>query len=286
MYDWNALWHVHDDYRTGYAGPAADINQLADELGGKLLKSARDEHDLAVYDTGDAYTLLRHDNGLQMLSLAKRHLFDIGVRLVTTDEGQPLALPYLEVLVDNLATGEEAVWRGEVGCNAAGELETGGETLSADTPPSMQFQLSFSNEARFHAALQEAWQEAAEHITLDAAAWFNAEALEDAPAEPPLDARIQQMCDRYAEIIRREQAMLSRRFADAELHLVAEVLRGVHFDGAESCRGLWLAVEARILHDELDHKYKVDGEALLDKLRLLGYTQEVALIEALAPVQP
>ncbi|SCK25308.1 hypothetical protein [Vogesella sp. LIG4] len=285
MYDWNALWHVHDKHRGGYRTPDADINQLADELQGKLLKSARDEHDLAVYDTGDDYTLLRHDNGLQMLRVAKHHLFDIGVRLVTADEGQALALPYLEVLVDNLATGEEAVWRGEVHCNDEGALSVNGETLRLDMPPRMQFDLPFKDEARFAAALQEAWQDAAEHTTLDAAAWFNAEALEHAPEEAPLDARIQQMCDRYAEIIRREQALLSRRFSDAELHLVAEVLRGVHFESAESCRGLWLAVEARVLHDELDHKYKVDGEALLEKLRALGYTQEVALIEALSPVQ-
>ena len=284
MYDWNALWHIHDNYRTGYVRPEADINQLAEELQGKLIKTARDARDLAVYDTGDDYTLLRHDNGLQMLRLPKHHLFDIGVRLVTADEGQSLALPYLEVLVDNLATGEEAAWRGEVQCSDAGALSVNGETLSPDTPPAMQFALSFKDEPRFASALQEAWQEAAEHITLDAAAWFNAEALEHAPEEPPLDARIQQMCDRYAEIIRREQALLSRRFSDEELHLVAEVLRGVHFDSAESCRGLWLAVEARILHDELDRKHQLDGEALLEKLRGLGYTQEVALIEALSPV--
>ena len=122
-------------------------------------------------------------------------------------------------------------------------------------------------------------------VALAAAAWFNAEALEDQPAEPPLDARIQEMCDRYAEIIRREQALLSRRFSDNELRLVADVLRSTRFETAESCRGLWLAVESRVLHDELDRQYEVDGEALLERLKTLGYTQEVALIEALSPVR-
>ena len=104
MYDWNALWHLHQDYRTAYGLADRDINQLADALGGKLLKSARDSHDLAVYDTGSSYTLLRHDDGLQLLTLEKQQLFDIAIRLVTADEGQALALPYLEVLVDNLAS--------------------------------------------------------------------------------------------------------------------------------------------------------------------------------------
>ncbi len=285
MYDWNALWHLHQDYRTAYGLADRDINQLADALGGKLLKSARDSHDLAVYDTGSSYTLLRHDDGLQLVTLEKQQLFDIAIRLVTADEGQALALPYLEVLVDNLATEEEAIWRAEVQCSEDGELVANGELLSPDTPPAMQLAVSFAANPQFARALHDSWQESAEAITLDAAAWFNAEALEDQPAEPPLDARIQEMCDRYAEIIRREQALLSRRFSDNELRLVADVLRSTRFETAESCRGLWLAVESRVLHDELDRQYEVDGEALLERLKTLGYTQEVALIEALSPVR-
>lgn len=285
MYDWNALWHAHLDYRTSYGAPDNDINQLASQLNGILSKSARDAHDLAVYDTGSSYTLLRHDNGLQIMTLAKQHLFDIAIRLVTADEGQALALPYLEVLVDNLATEEEGIWRAEVSCTEDGELAANGALLHPDEPPAMAFNLSFAANPQFTQALQQAWQEAAESITLDAAAWYNAEALEDAPAEPPLDARIQEMCDRYAEIIRREQAMLSRRFSDNELRVVAEVLRSTRFETAESCRGLWLAVESRILHDELDQKHQADGDALLERLKALSYTQEVALIEALSPVQ-
>lgn len=285
MYDWNALWHLHQDYRTAYGLADRDINQLADALGGKLLKSARDSHDLAVYDTGSSYTLLRHDDGLQLLTLEKQQLFDIAIRLVTADEGQALALPYLEVLVDNLATEEEAIWRAEVQCSEDGELVANGELLSPDTPPAMPLAVSFAANPQFVRALNDCWQESAEAITLDAAAWFNAEALEDQPAEPPLDARIQEMCDRYAEIIRREQALLSRRFSDNELRLLADVLRSTRFETAESCRGLWLAVESRVLHDELDRQYEVDGEALLERLKALGYTQEVALIEALSPVR-
>lgn len=285
MYDWNALWHQHSAYRTGYVKADADINQLADALGATLIKPAKGEHDLAVYDAGESFTLLRHDNGLQLLQLAKRHLFDIGVRLVTFDEGQALALPYLEVLVDNLATGEADAWRAEVHCNEEGELSVEGEPLLLDTPPAMQFSLPCASEPRFATAMAEAWQDAAEGITLDAAAWFNADALEQQGDELPLDARIQQMCDRYAEIIRREQALLSRRFDDEELKLIASVLRNVRFETAESCRGLWLVIESRILHDELDQQFGLDGEQLLEKLKQLNYTQEVALIEALSPVE-
>lgn len=284
MYDWNALWHAHQAHLQQLASQQLDVNQLAAELDAELRHPARNLHDVATYDAGDHFLLLRHDNGLQMLKLDKRQLFDIGIRLVTDDEGQPYALPYLEVLIDNLATGEEAIWRAEVDCSDDGELLANGEILEAERIPAIALPpLSFIDDSRFHHALQQAWQEAADGITLDAAAWFNTEALEDAELDTPLDARIQQMCDRYAEIIRREQALLSRRFDDAELMLIAEVLRGVSFETADSCRGLWLAVESRILHDELDRKHEVDGEALLAKLKQLGYTQEVALIEALAP---
>lgn len=286
MYDWNALWHTHAGKQQRFASETLDINQLAPELGASLHRAARNPHDIAVYDHGDHYSLLRHDQGLQLLRLEKRVLFDIAIRLVTADEGQPLALPYLEVLVDNLATGEAGNWRAEVHCNEDGELLANDVLLQHEQPPAMDWpELSFADDARFATALRDSWQEAAEAVTLDAAAWFNAEALEQHATEPPLDARIQQMCERYAEIVRREQALLSRQFSDEELLLIAEVLRGVTFESAESCRGLWLAVENRLLQDELDRKHGVDGAALLRQLQQLSYTQEVALIEALAPAQ-
>ena len=61
---------------------------LAPELGASLHRAARNPHDIAVYDHGDHYSLLRHDQGLQLLRLEKRVLFDIAIRLVTADEGQ------------------------------------------------------------------------------------------------------------------------------------------------------------------------------------------------------
>lgn len=286
MYDWNALWHAHAGHRHSFDSSSPDINLLAAELGESLRHSARDNHDIAVYESSHHYTLLRHDQGLQLLRLDKHALFDIGIRLVTADEGQPLTLPYLEVLIDNLATGEDASWRAEISCNADGELIANDALLQSDLPPAMVWPtLSFANDPRFAIALQQSWQDAAEGITLDAAAWFNTEALEQMADEPPLDARIQQMCERYAEIIRREQAALSRQFSDDALHLIAEVLRGITFESAESCRGLWLAVESRLLQDELDQKHGVDGDALLRQLQQLSYAQEVALIEALTPPQ-
>ena len=284
MYDWNALWHAHAGQYSQYGSSSQDVNQLAETLGETLLRAARQASDIAVYEHADHYTLLRHDQGLQMLRLDKHGMFDIAIRLVSIDEGQLYALPYLEVLIDNLATGEEAAWRGEVACNEDGELLCDGELLQPDVPPVIDWAaLSFAKLEAFQSALQQSWQDEAETITLDAAAWFNARALEEMGDEPVLDARVQQMCDRYAEIIRREQAALSRQFSDEALMLIAEVLRGVTFETAESCRGLWLAVENRILQDELDRKYQLDGDALLRQLQQLGYTQEVALIEALSP---
>ena len=34
----------------------------------------------------------------------------------------------------------------------------------------------------------------------------------------------------------------------------------MRFDDAAACRGVWLAVEARIIEEELDQQWKVDGE--------------------------
>ena len=60
MYDWNALWHTHQGYRTGYTAPQDDINNLAAELGAKQIKAAKNRGDIAVYQTDDQFILVGH----------------------------------------------------------------------------------------------------------------------------------------------------------------------------------------------------------------------------------
>ncbi|HJV06048.1 MAG TPA: hypothetical protein VJ642_01855 [Chromobacteriaceae bacterium] len=288
MYDWNALWHERDGYKTGYHVAHDDINQLATELSANLYKPAADLHDVAVYETPDKFILAGHDDGLQLLEMNKHHLFDVTTRLVTEDEGQDTPLPYVEIHVDNLATAEQALWRGAITLNQQGQILVAGQPINAATPPAITFDtLSFNNNERFRAELARVWREDIPALQPLIDHWFEHGELAEAKiAEHHYGdaARIQEICDRYAEMVQREQAVLSRLFSDNELHLIAAVLKDIHFDSAAACRGLWLAVEARLVHDELDRQLKVDSAALLNKMKALSYAQEVALIEALSPL--
>lgn len=289
MYDWDALWHEHAGYRTGYTGDKNDLNELAEELSGTLVHPAKDDAGVAVYDSGDSFVLVGRGNGMQILDVPKHALFDITLRFVTEDEGVDTPLPYVEILVDNLATGDEAAWRGEVTQGDDGAPLVAGCPLRSTTPPDMPFaELSFSRGERFRAALQQLWQEDIPQLKPLMDAWFKGEkaVVMDADSQQlPDDARTREMLERYAEIIHREQAVLSRKFSDNELHLIAEVLRDIHFESAASCRGVWLAVEARLVHDELDRKLEVDAQSLLERMKALSFAQEVALIEALSPLR-
>ncbi len=287
MYDWDALWHEHEGFRTGFGVQHNDANLLAEDLSATLIHPAQAADGVAVYETADKYILAGHDDGLQMVEVLKHGLFDITLRLVTEDEGADAALPYVEIHVDNLAMEEQAVWRGEVQLDDEGRIWVGKRTLNENVLPAMPFdELSFTDNARFRDELHRVWQEDLPQLRPLIEAWFKGEPLgeDDAPHHYGDEARVQQICDRYAEIVRREQAALSRLFSDAELGLIAHVLRSVRFEDAASCRGVWLAVEARILDEELDQRFKLDGEALLSKMKTLGYAQEVALIEALSPL--
>ncbi|QBJ79631.1 hypothetical protein [Aquitalea sp. USM4] len=288
MYDWDALWHEHEGYRTGFAVHHNDANLLADELSAKLMKPAQHPTDVAVYETPDKFILAGHDDGLQLLEVFKHGMFDITLRLVTEDEGldEP-ALPYVEIHVDNLATEEQSVWRGAVSRDEEGRIWVGNRTLEEQVMPAMPFdELSFTDNAHFRDELHRVWQEDLPQLKPLIDAWFDHTDL-SGTAEPHHygdEARVQQICDRYAEIVRREQAVLSRQFSDAELQLIAHVLKNVRFEEAASCRGVWLAVETCMIDEELDQHFKVDGEALLLKMKNLSYSQEVALIEALSPL--
>ncbi|KUM05517.1 hypothetical protein KIF53_09785 [Chromobacterium subtsugae] len=289
MYDWNALWHEREAYRTGYDIHHGDANMLAEPLKAKLIHAAETPDQVAVYEDAHRYILAGHADGLQLLEVFKHGLFDITLRFVGEDEGQDAAVPYIELHVDNLATEEQAVWRGEAQLDEEGRVWIGKRTLDEDVLPAMPFdELSFTDQAVFRDELARVWHEDLPQLRPLIEAWFRHDELaapQDEPAHYGDQERVMQICDRYAEIVRREQAALSRLFSDDELRLMAGVIGSVHFDSAASCRGVWLAVEARIIEDELDQQFQLDGEALLAKMKGLSYAQEVALIEALSPLK-
>jgi hypothetical protein len=281
MYDWTALWDEHAAEQGPLAG-VQDINGLAERLAAKLIEPAGADVPLAVYETAASYILVGVEAGqVQQLALVKRDLFDLTLRFVTEDEGQELALPYLEIIADNIATGESEAWRATVTLDEQGRPWAARRMLAEQLMPAFEFDtLSFTDAGSFREALRSLWIDTVPQLVSHIVGWFGGEG-EDGVAPIHDDARTREMLERYAEIVRHEQAALGRRFVDAELRLVAEVLHGIRFDSAASCRGLWLAVEARLIDEELDRKWKIDGDALLEKLKGLSYAQEVSLIEGL-----
>jgi hypothetical protein len=264
MYDWNALWHQHQGYRTGYFKPADDVNTLATELDARLVKPARDSKDFAVYENDDAFLLLGHDNGLQMLTLARHALFDVTIRFVAVAENDVPA-PCIEVRARNQASGEADSWFGAVHKDEQGRAWLDHALLAEGTMPAMPFDaLSFTDNARFRDILYSAWQKALPALCAEIDGWA------------PGGDRTRVALERYAAIIHYEQARLRHRFSEAERELIGRALQGVRLDDAAACRGLWLQVERWWLA----HAAERDLADLIARLRALSPAEEFALIES------
>lgn len=87
--------------------------------------------------------------------------------------------------------------------------------------------------------------------------------------------RINQLADRYAEILRRNPPP---ELSEGEWSLIRDSLNGTLHEPAAMIRGVWQDVEDG-LFDGLAAKWGVDGPALVARLRALDYAQEVALVE-------
>ncbi|MBV8046330.1 MAG: hypothetical protein JO171_04225 [Paludibacterium sp.] len=260
MYDWNALWHTHQGYRTGHAAGQEDINQLGGELSATLIKPAAHAGDIAVYDQGDQFLLVGHDQGLQLLHLAKHALFDIQARFLP-DSG---AEPCIEVYVKNQATQEEDSWRSPVHRDEQGQIRLGKRLLSEGTMPPMPFDnLSFTDNARFRDLLYSAWQDALPRLQQETAAWR------------PGGADTSGALARYQALMRFEQARLGLRFGETARARLSAALADCRFDDPADCRGLWLRVEKWWL----DHAAEEDMSELISALASLDYASEIALVE-------
>lgn len=280
MYDWNALWEDNTDRIKTLEAPLSGPPDAA-----RAVATTDGETPLTVYETDEAFLLARQAPPA-LLTLPKRELFELTLRFVPENESGE---PEVNILVDNLATGESDAWRSPVRRDDEGRLWVGSRLLGEGVLPPMPFDdLSFTDNASFRDALYRLWQDDLPQLAPLIESHFSGELSRLAEAAPSgadgfEGGRLDQICDRYAEIVRREQAVLSRLFSDDELRLVAEVIRPLTFDSAASCRGLWLAVEARLVDDEIDRALGVDAARLLQRLKDLSYAQEVALIEALSP---
>lgn len=93
---------------------------------------------------------------------------------------------------------------------------------------------------------------------------------------------------RYYALLAREMATL--QFGEGEAYLICDALNGTILDET-SIRLIWAEVEDAIRLDGLDHKWNVDGGALVEKLKSLCPGQAVALVDAverawMAPNEP
>lgn len=265
MYDWNALWHQHQGYRTGYLKPVEDINTLARELDARLVRPADGPGDVAVYETDADFLLLGHANGLQILRLARHALFEVGIRFVPVAEPQVPA-PCIEVRARNLASSESACWFGAVRKDEQGRAWLDKTLLSEGIMPPMPFdELSFTDNARFRDILYGAWQRALPDLTDTLARWV------------PEAERLRRVCARYEAIMRHAQAHLRHRFSAAERALIRQALRDLPLDTPEHCRGLWLPVERWWIASG----HQEDLSDLIVRLRALQPAEEFALLESL-----
>ena len=91
-----------------------------------------------------------------------------------------------------------------------------------------------------------------------------------------LSHRLAQIGDRYLELLRRTDLPA---LTDAEMSALRDVNNGTWHEPAAMIRGaLWLGIEDS-LPDGIAEKWDIDGGALVEKLRVLTFAQEVKLLE-------
>ncbi len=277
MYDWEALWRDNQATITPLV-PGRLPEALARA---RLIEDNRAPDGLTVYETEDMFLLIRQSRQPLLCVVDKRTLFDITLRLV--DEEDDNDAPAVEWMVDNLATGESGSWQGPLSLDSNGDVRIAGRAPGRDPMPEMHFgPISFAQLPAFHSELSRLWQEDLVDLAPSLATELAGSTHRHETPGQGHD-RLQVIAERYEMMVKHEQAVLGRRFSDTELRLLAGILRPITFETASSCRGLWLAVEAWLIDNDTRLPDGVDADLLLERLKALSYSQEVALIEALCP---
>lgn len=90
--------------------------------------------------------------------------------------------------------------------------------------------------------------------------------------------RVNQVLDRYAEILRRER--IEKLFTDAQWNALRDLLNGTLSEPAELIRGSLAMSWEDSIEDGIAEKWDVDPQSMQQKLAALTYVQEVAIVEA------
>lgn len=90
--------------------------------------------------------------------------------------------------------------------------------------------------------------------------------------------RVNQVLDRYAEILRRER--VEKMFSDAQWNALRDLLNGTLSEPAELIRGSLAMSWEDSIEGGIAEKWDVDPQSMQQKLAALTYVQEVAIVEA------
>ena len=102
------------------------------------------------------------------------------------------------------------------------------------------------------------------------------------------DSDVREHLERYVAIL--DSALASVDLTEAEAWLICDACNGTLFE-PHTVSLLWATVDDAVRLNALDHKWGVDGPALVAKLRGLSYCQSLALVDAVerfwrAPDEP
>jgi len=86
--------------------------------------------------------------------------------------------------------------------------------------------------------------------------------------------------DRYYESLKRVRAELRKKLSDAEMSAILDNLDGVWMAEPVSINLLYANVEDGIELEGLDKKWKIDGPALIEKLRSMSFIELCAITDA------
>lgn len=86
--------------------------------------------------------------------------------------------------------------------------------------------------------------------------------------------------ERYFWLVDVERRQLRQLLSDGEIALICDVLNGVMFADPHSVNFVSMEVQDGISMDRLDEKWKIDGPALVQKLKGCSYGTMIALVDA------
>lgn len=86
--------------------------------------------------------------------------------------------------------------------------------------------------------------------------------------------------DRYYDALKRARVELRKKLSEAEIAAIIDNLNGVWMAETVSITLLYANIEDAIELEELDKKWKIDGLALVEKLRSMSFIELCALTDA------